>query len=94
VLPVGAYKVTVEASDFKKAVTNAAGALIGFEARGPILGFNMPEALILQSSANSIYHGLQLGVTRRFSKGFQFNTFYTWSKSSAAGRRVVFELKF
>ncbi len=55
--------------------------LIGFEARGPILGFNIPEALLLQSSSNSIYHGLQLGLTKRFSRGFQFNTYYTWSKS-------------
>jgi hypothetical protein len=55
--------------------------LIGFEARGPILGFNIPEALLLQSSANSIYHGLQFGVTKRFSRGFQFNAFYTYSKS-------------
>jgi Carboxypeptidase regulatory-like domain len=54
---------------------------IGFEARGPILGFNIPEALLLESSANSIYHGLQVGVTKRFSKGLQFNGFYTWSKS-------------
>ncbi|MCI0660469.1 MAG: carboxypeptidase regulatory-like domain-containing protein [Acidobacteria bacterium] len=62
-------------------LSNAAGALIGFEARGPILGFNIPEALLLQSAGNSIYHGLQLGVTQRFSKGLQFNSFYTWSKS-------------
>lgn len=62
-------------------LSNAAGAVIGFEARGPILGFNVPEALVLTSSSNSIYHGLQLGVTRRFSRGLQFNGFYTWSKS-------------
>ncbi|QQS49123.1 MAG: carboxypeptidase regulatory-like domain-containing protein [Acidobacteriota bacterium] len=57
------------------------GAVISTEARGLILGFNVPEALVLQSSANSIYHGLQIGLTKRFSKGFQFNTYYTWSKS-------------
>lgn len=57
------------------------GATLPFEARGLILGFNIPEALLLESSANSVYHGLQLGLTKRFSKGFQFNTFYTWSKS-------------
>jgi hypothetical protein len=62
-------------------LSNAAGAVIGFEARGPILGFNIPEALLLQSSGNSIYHGLQLGLTQRFSRGLQFNGFYTWSKS-------------
>ncbi|MDX2030774.1 MAG: hypothetical protein SF339_08895, partial [Blastocatellia bacterium] len=57
------------------------GAVLSAEARGLILGFNIPEALLLESSANSNYHGLQLGLTKRFSKGFQFNTFYTWSKS-------------
>lgn len=62
-------------------LSNAAGAVIGFEARTPILGFNVPEALVLSSSANSIYNALQLGLTKRFSKGLQFNLAYTWSKS-------------
>ncbi len=57
------------------------GAVLSSEARGLILGFNVPEAVLLQSSANSIYHGLQLGLSKRFSKGLQFNTYYTWSKS-------------
>ena len=70
---------TGQAVDYNLA--NSGGALIGFEARGAILGFNIPEALLLQSSANSIYHGLQLGVTKRFSRGLQFNAFYTFSKS-------------
>jgi hypothetical protein len=55
--------------------------IVPFEARGLILGFNIPEALLLTSSANSIYHGLQLGVTKRLSNGFQFNAAYTFSKS-------------
>ena len=70
---------TGQAVDFNLSSPN--GAVIGFEARGPILGFNVPEAILLQSSANSIYHAMQLGVTKRFSRGFQFNTFYTYSKS-------------
>ncbi|MGH9934623.1 MAG: carboxypeptidase-like regulatory domain-containing protein, partial [Blastocatellia bacterium] len=70
---------TGQALDYN--LSNSAGALIGFEARGLILGFNIPEALLLESSANSIYHGLQLSLTKRFSRGLQFNTFYTWSKS-------------
>jgi hypothetical protein len=57
------------------------GAIIPFEARGPIFGFNIPEAVLLQSSANSIYHGLQLGFTQRFVRGLQYNLAYTWSKS-------------
>ncbi len=62
-------------------VSNTAGAVIGFEARGPILGFNVPEALLLQSSGNSIYHGAQFGLTQRFARGLTFNAFYTYSKS-------------
>lgn len=62
-------------------LSSAGGAVIGFEARGLILGFNVPEALLLTSSSNSIYHGLQIGLNKRFSRGFQYNAFYTWSKS-------------
>jgi hypothetical protein len=62
-------------------LSNASGAVIGFEARVPILGFNIPEALVLESSSNSIYHALQLGLTQRLARGLQFSTSYTWSKS-------------
>jgi Carboxypeptidase regulatory-like domain len=62
-------------------LSNAGGAVIGFEARVPVLGYNIPEAILLQSSGNSIYHGMQFGVTQRFTRGLQFNAFYTWSKS-------------
>ena len=55
--------------------------IIPFEARGPILGFNVPEAILLTSSANSSYHGLQLGMSKRMSDGLQFNASYTFSKS-------------
>jgi hypothetical protein len=57
------------------------GNIIGFESRGPILGFNIPEAVLLTSSANSIYHGAQFGLTHRLTRGLQFNAAYTWSKS-------------
>jgi hypothetical protein len=55
--------------------------IIPFEARGVILGFNIPEAVLLSSSSNSIYNGLQLGLTQRMSDGLQFNASYTFSKS-------------
>lgn len=55
--------------------------IIPFEARGVSLGFNIPEAVLLTSSGNSTYHGLQLGVTKRMSNGLQFNAAYTFSKS-------------
>jgi hypothetical protein len=54
---------------------------IPFEARGVALGFNIPEALLLQSSGNSIYHSMQLGITHRMSRGFQLRGAYTFSKA-------------
>jgi hypothetical protein len=65
----------------RPAPNTADTVIIPFEARGPFLGFNIPEAVLLQSSANSIYNALQLNVTKRMSAGIQFNTSYTWSKS-------------
>ena len=57
------------------------GQVINFEARAPILGFNVPEALILRSNGESTYHGAQFGLTQRLSRGLHFNASYTWSKS-------------
>lgn len=59
----------------------ANGTYINFEARVPILGFNVPEALLLQSKGNSDYHGGQFSLTKRLSRGLQFNVAYTFSKS-------------
>ncbi len=57
------------------------GTVIGFEARVPILGFNVPEALLLQSKGYSDYHAGQFSLTKRLSRGLQFNVAYTFSKS-------------
>ncbi len=57
------------------------GSIIGFEARGQLLGFNVPEALLLQSDGNSIYHGAQVNLTQRLTRGLQFNASYAFSKS-------------
>ena len=54
---------------------------INFEARVPILGFNVPEALILRSNGESTYHGAQFGLNQRLSRGLHFNASYTWAKS-------------
>lgn len=62
-------------------LANPNGQVINFEARVPILGFNVPEALILQSRGYSDYHGAQFGLTKRFSDGLKFNVAYTFSKS-------------
>lgn len=59
----------------------ANGTVIGFEARVPILGFNVPEALLLKSNAYSDYHGGQFSLTKRMSRGLSFNVSYTFSKS-------------
>lgn len=58
-----------------------ANALIPFEPRAVFLGLNVPEAIILKSTGNSIYHGLQTNVTKRFSHGLQFNLGYTFARS-------------
>jgi hypothetical protein len=83
VVPTGA---TVDLNLANPLTCSAAGVLgggqvINFEARVPILGFNVPEALLLQSNAFSNYHGAQFGLNKRFSNGLQFNLAYTWSKS-------------
>ncbi len=56
-------------------------ALIPPDIRVPFLGVNTPEAIILKSVSNSIYHGLQTSLTQRFSRGVQFNLAYTFSRS-------------
>lgn len=62
-------------------LSSASGTVINFEARVPILGFNVPEALLLQSKGSSNYHGGQFSLTKRMSRGLQFNAAYTLSRS-------------
>ncbi|HUF03200.1 MAG TPA: TonB-dependent receptor [Aridibacter sp.] len=62
-------------------LSSANGTVINFEARVPILGFNVPEALLLESTGFSDYHGGQFSLTRRFSRGLGVNVAYTFSKS-------------
>ncbi len=62
-------------------LANAGGSVIGFEARVPILGFNVPEALLLESKAYSNYHAAQFSLTKRLSDGLQFDLAYTFSKA-------------
>lgn len=63
-------------------LANAAGNVITFEGRSPYLGFDVPEAILLGNSAYSHYHSGQLGLTKRFSRGIEFNLSYTYSKST------------
>jgi hypothetical protein len=60
---------------------NPAGAVISFEARAPYLGFDVPEAILLGNSGNSIYHSAQVSLNRRLARGLEFNLAYTFSKS-------------
>ena len=62
-------------------LANPSGAVITFEGRSPFLGFDVPEAILLGNSAYSTYHSAQVSVTKRLSKGLQFNAAYTFSKS-------------
>ena len=62
-------------------LANASGALIGFEARTPVLGFNVPEAVVLGNTGRSLYNSVQLGLSKRMSDGLQFNLAYTYSRS-------------
>jgi len=66
-------------------LANASGAVISFEARAPFLGFDVPEAIRLGNYADSIYHSGQFSLTKRFSRGTQFNLAYPWSKSIDTG---------
>ncbi len=61
--------------------TLGGGQVINFEARVPILGFNVPEALQLQSNGESSYHGAQFSLSQRLTRGLHFNAAYTWSRS-------------
>ncbi len=62
-------------------LANSAGAVIGFEARTPVLGFNVPEAVLLANTGRSLYNSLQLNLLKRMSNGVQFNLGYTFSRS-------------
>jgi hypothetical protein len=75
----GFLNTTTGLVDLNLSSTNQ--TVIGFEARVPILGFNVPEALLLKSNAYSDYHGGQFSLTKRMSRGISFNIGYTFSKS-------------
>jgi hypothetical protein len=62
-------------------LANANGAVIGFEARTPVLGFNVPEAVVLRNTGRSLYNSVQINLAKRMSDGIQFNLAYTYSRS-------------
>ena len=62
-------------------LANTGGAVIGFEARTPVLGFNVPEAVLLSNTGRSLYNSLQVNLLKRMSNDIQFNLAYTYSHS-------------
>jgi hypothetical protein len=62
-------------------LANAAGNVINFEARTPVLGFNVPEAVLLGNTGRSLYHSVQFSLAKRMSDGIQYNLAYTYSRS-------------
>ncbi|MCI0665231.1 MAG: carboxypeptidase-like regulatory domain-containing protein [Acidobacteria bacterium] len=60
------------------------------DALRPFKGYSILR--VTNNDANSMYHGLQIGANRRFTKGFLFGAAYTYSKSmddGSAQRDVV-----
>jgi hypothetical protein len=52
-------------------LANSGGAVIGFEARTPVLGFNVPEAVLLKNTGRSLYNSIQMNLLKRMSRGVQ-----------------------
>lgn len=46
-----------------------------------MLGFNVPEAVILGNTGRSLYNSMQIGLTKRMANDVQFNLAYTYSRS-------------
>ena len=57
------------------------GSVINSEIRAPYLGFNDREAVMLSSGGRSEYNALQVSLSKRWSRGFEFHAAYTLSKS-------------
>jgi hypothetical protein len=60
---------------------NQFSATTGFNPAGPRLNPNFGSILNIVTDARSFYNSFQLGVERRFNKGFFFQASYTLSKS-------------
>ncbi len=67
--------------DYNLSTGGATGAVIPFEARAPILGFNIPEAVLLANTGRSVYNSVQLNLLKRMSSGLQYNLAYTYSRA-------------
>jgi len=57
----------------------SANPSVNINALRPYQGYT--NVRLYQSSASSSYHGLQVGLTRRYSEDLTFSVAYTWSKA-------------
>ena len=73
----------VDDSDMTLPTLTSAGYVFPFSTttKLPTLNPNFGDIRSLWWNSGSSYHSLQLGVTKRMSKGVQFQGSYTWSKS-------------
>jgi hypothetical protein len=65
-------------SQFQAVFTGSTGAPAGSSNR---IDPRFNAVTLVESSANSNYHGLAVEVNKRMSRGYQFQVSYTWSKS-------------
>jgi len=60
-------------------VPQIANGRIVYDPNGPLRNDSFDVMNSYRTDSDSNYHGLRLGVNRRFSQGLQFQTSYTWS---------------
>jgi len=65
--------------DYNSRIPTIENGRIVFDENDPLRNPNFLRISGFTSNANSFYHGLRLGVNRRFSQGFQVQASYTWS---------------
>jgi hypothetical protein len=51
----------------------------GFPAGFPGVPVAWSDVMQQESSGNSVYHGMTIGISKRFSRHFEFNVNYTWA---------------
>jgi hypothetical protein len=88
---IGNY-YTVEDGEFVSLASPPAGCdlardpdecVVPAELRGALLGLDEDEgANAVFSNGSSTYHSLQVGVQRRYARGYMFNASYTFSRST------------
>lgn len=60
---------------------NPTATAANVDARRPFASSQLAYVGVLQSSLNNAYHGMQMTLEKRLSRGFSFKGYYTFSKS-------------